>query len=116
MCHCLDCQRRSGSPFSVAVFYPREHVRIAQGSSKVYQRPSASGFDVSFHFCSRCGSNIFWKPRRLPDLIGVAIGAFADPDFPMPEQSVWTTSKHHWLDLPETMTAWEQNPVRPAGR
>ena len=56
MCHCLDCQRRSGSPFSVAVFYPRGKVRIASGSTTVYERPSASGFDVAFHFCRRCGS------------------------------------------------------------
>ena len=51
--------------------------------------------------------------RRLPDLIGVAIGAFADPDFPPPEQSVWTTTKHRWIELPEGMTAWDANPVHP---
>ena len=115
MCHCLDCQRRSGSAFSVAVFYPRDMVRIASGSTSVYERPSASGFYVAFHFCPRCGSNISWEPRRLPELIGVAIGAFADPDFPQPEQSVWTTTKHRWIDLPDGMTAWDANPIRPPG-
>ena len=47
--------------------------------------------------------------------IGVAIGAFADPDFPQPEQSVWTTTKHRWIDLPDGMTAWDANPIRPPG-
>ena len=27
LCHCRDCQRRTGSAFSVAVFYPKEQVR-----------------------------------------------------------------------------------------
>ncbi|MFA5964041.1 MAG: GFA family protein [Sphingomonas sp.] len=103
MCHCLDCQRRTGSSFSVAVFYARSQVTIDRGTSASFTRDSASGFPVTFHFCVRCGSNIFWHPARMPDLVGVAIGAFADPDFPMPSQSVWTGDKHAWLDLPDTM-------------
>jgi hypothetical protein len=46
----------------------------------------------------------------MPHLIGVAVGAFADPSFPMPEQAVFTSDKHDWLDLPEEITAW---PVLP---
>jgi len=47
---------------------------------------------------------------RRPDLVGVALGAFADPSFPRPEQSVWTKDKHAWLRLPERMTTFESNP------
>lgn len=109
MCHCTDCQRRTGSMFSVAVFYPRDRVRI-EGTPSRYTRDSASGFPVSFHFCPACGSNLFWEPARLPDLIGIAIGGFADPDFPPPQQSVWTRDKHRWLALPEDLPAFECNP------
>jgi hypothetical protein len=110
MCHCLDCQRRTGSAFSVAVFYERSQVHIEGGTSTTYERESASGFKVKFHFCDRCGSNVYWEPARLPQLIGVAIGAFADPDFPVPEQSVWTKDKHCWFSLPEGMATFEVNP------
>jgi hypothetical protein len=48
----------------------------------------------------------------MPDLIGVAV-AFGDPDFPPPEQSVWTKEKHKWLDLPHGMPAFEESPTRP---
>jgi hypothetical protein len=110
MCHCLDCQRRTGSAFSVAVFYERGQVQVESGSSSRFERPSASGFPVTFHFCGHCGSNVYWEPARLPELIGVAIGAFADPAFPCPEQSVWTKDKHGWFDLPEGMARFEVNP------
>jgi hypothetical protein len=86
MCHCLECQRRTGSAFSVAVFYERSSVRVARGTSDVFERGSASGFPVRFHFCGRCGSNVYWEPARLPDLVGVAVGAFGDASFPQPEQ------------------------------
>lgn len=46
----------------------------------------------------------------MPALIGVAAGAFADPDFPAPQQSVWTRDKHRWLDLPDTIAQHDGNP------
>ena len=58
---------------------------------------------MTFHFCPECGSTVFWEPERVPHLIGVAVGAFADPSFPQPQQSVWTDNKHVWLCLPEDM-------------
>jgi hypothetical protein len=110
LCHCLDCQRRTGGAFSIAAFYEREQVGVVRGASRTFERPSASGFPVRFHFCGRCGSNVFWEPQRMPGLIGVAVGAFADPGFPRPEQSVWTRDKHAWLSLPEDMAQFEVNP------
>lgn len=110
MCHCRDCQRRTGSPFSVAVFYERAQVRIGDGAAGTFERESASGHPVRFHFCRRCGSNVYWEAARMPDLLGVAAGAFADPDFPMPQQSVWTADKHAWIVLPAEMATFDANP------
>ena len=115
ICCCIACQRRTGSVFSAAVFFKRERVSVT-GKTQTYARPSASGFQVTFHFCPVCGSNPFWLPDRLPDRIGVAIGAFADPNFQRPDQAVWTKSRHAWLDLPSDMPCYEENPPpRPQG-
>ena len=110
LCHCFDCQKRTGSLFSVAAFYPRESVALMAGEAKMFHRPSASGFDVSFHFCPDCGSSLWWEPERLPHLIGVAAGTFADPDFPMPQQAVWSEQRHKWLALP--LASHARNPVK----
>jgi hypothetical protein len=107
MCHCDDCQRRTGSLFSIAVFYNADQITI-RGRSSLYERASASGFPVAFHFCPDCGSNMWWKPARMPDLIGVAAGCFADPALPAPEQAVWLRDKHHWIDLPPGMQTFDQ--------
>jgi hypothetical protein len=101
MCHCADCQRRTGSVFGIGGFFDRGAVSVIRGAPKTYTRDSASGRRVTFHFCGECGSTLFWEPERAPQLIGVAVGAFADPSFPAPQQSVWTHGKHGWLCLPE---------------
>jgi hypothetical protein len=35
----------------------------------------------------------------MPELIAVALGAFADPDFPGPYFSVWEQRKHAWVTI-----------------
>jgi hypothetical protein len=123
MCHCIDCQRQTGSAFGIGAFFERSAVSVVQGTPKTYTRDSASGKHVTFHFCGECGSTVFWEPERAPHLIGVAVGAFADPAFPAPQQSVWTHRKHAWLDLPDdvqvvaaTQPPREQPDVSPGNR
>ena len=36
-CHCLECQRRTGSAFGVQAFYPQEQVEPAKGVVKLLQ-------------------------------------------------------------------------------
>ncbi|WP_338025904.1 GFA family protein [Bradyrhizobium quebecense] len=75
---------------------PRADVE-PQGEAREYSRIGGSGSPVVFHFCPNCGSSVYWEPGRAPDLIGVAVGAFADPDFPAPSQSVFTQRRHAWV-------------------
>src|SRR5215831_16796597 len=98
LCHCLECQRRTGSSFGIAAFFPRENVK-ATGQIKSFTRPSDSGHSVTFHFCPDCGATVFWEPHRKPDAIGVAVGAFADPSFAAPTQSVFSQHRHPWVQL-----------------
>jgi hypothetical protein len=96
LCHCLDCQRRTGSTYGIAAFFPREQV-VAEGRTRTYGRRSDSGFAVTFHFCPECGSTVFWEPERKPDAVAVAVGSFADPSFPAPTQAVWNERRHPWV-------------------
>lgn len=95
-CHCQACQRRTGSAFGLAAFYPRDAVAVS-GTFNEYERTADSGHRVRFHFCGRCGSTLYWEPSRKPDMIAVAAGAFADPGFPAPESSHHTEHRHDWL-------------------
>jgi hypothetical protein len=92
----LECQKRTGSTYGIAAFFGRADVQ-PRGEARTYTRAGDSGFPVTFHFCPNCGSSVYWEPGRMPDLVAVAVGAFADPDFPAPSQSVYTQCRHAWV-------------------
>src|SRR5262249_18549107 len=96
LCHCLDCQRRTGSTYGVAAFFPRSNIE-ASGVFRTYTRKSDRGFAVNFHFCPGCGSTVFWQPERKPDVLAVAVGSFADPSFPAPSRSFYEERRHLWV-------------------
>jgi hypothetical protein len=98
VCHCLECQRRSGSAFAAQARFPLADVTIA-GESRVWTKTNDSGAATDFHFCPTCGGNLYYRGGGFPDLIAVAIGAFADPSFPAPRLSVWETRKHGWVEI-----------------
>ncbi len=96
-CHCIACQRRSGSPFGVAAFFFRKRIDVS-GAYESYRRSSDAGFSIDFHFCRRCGSSVFWEPSRKPDMVAVGVGSFGDPGFPEPSQEVYTEWRHGWIE------------------
>ncbi|MEZ5923156.1 MAG: GFA family protein [Hyphomicrobiaceae bacterium] len=97
ICHCLDCQKRTGSIFGMQARYPHEAVSVAAGTSKAFTRKADSGNTVTFHFCPNCGSTVYWELSGFPDVVAVAVGAFADSNFPSPRVSVFERSRHDWL-------------------
>jgi hypothetical protein len=100
VCHCLACQRRTGSAFGFQARFLAERVRI-EGYSSEYVRISDHGEARSFRFCPECGATVFYTTASQPDLIAVPVGAFADPAFPAPTVSVWESRRHPWLALPD---------------
>jgi len=99
VCHCLACQRRTGSAFGFQARFPRDSVSI-EGDSREYVRISDEGEPRTFNFCPECGGTVYYVLGSAPDVVAVAVGAFADPGFPEPGRSVWESRKHAWVTLP----------------
>lgn len=97
MCHCLACQRRTGAPFSAQSRFARDQMR-AEGESRTWVRTADTGNRVTQHFCPVCGATIWWELSGFPDLVAVALGAFADPAYPPPSVCVWEETRHPWTD------------------
>lgn len=99
VCHCLDCQKRTGSVFGMQARFLKSNVRHIAGDSTRFIRAGDSGGTVSFHFCPHCGSTVYWELSSVPEAYAVAVGAFADPTFPAPRVSVYEERRHDWVDL-----------------
>ena len=100
ICHCLNCQRRSGGPFAEQARFAREDVTIS-GTSTEFILTGDEGTRAKFHFCPQCGATVHYEPEALAAYLIIPVGAFADPGFPSPTVSVYESRKHGWVVPPQ---------------
>jgi hypothetical protein len=99
ICHCLACQRRTGSAFAIQARWPSDRVTI-EGRAQEYVRVGDEGSAATFRFCPTCGTTVYYDSDGMPGMIAVPVGAFADPTFPPPRFSVYATRRHPWAVMP----------------
>ena len=100
MCHCLACQRRTGSTYGAQARFAAENVEIS-GTSTEYVRTGDEGTRIHFHFCPACGATVYYRIGDDRSMWAVPVGAFADPGFPPPVFSVYEERRHPWVSVPE---------------
>lgn len=102
VCHCLACQRRTGSVFGVVARFPSESV-TASGKSSEYVRVGDAGSKATFHFCPVCGATVYYTSDAMVGNVAIPVGAFADPAFPSPTVSVYEERMHSWVSMPSNI-------------
>jgi hypothetical protein len=109
VCHCLACQRRTGSVFASLASFATPY-RVT-GTAMEYVRTGDHGASFRFRFCPVCGTTLFHTEEGYENRsVSVAVGAFADPSFPAPRVSVYDCRRHHWVELPAGVEAYERDP------
>jgi hypothetical protein len=104
ICHCLACQRRTGSAFGMqAAFRPDQVQVVGRFSDFARISDEADKKEHVFHFCPDCGSQVFYTEPTEPELIVVSVGSFADPSFPPPTESGYDSRRHPWIGLPDSL-------------
>lgn len=98
VCHCLDCQKRSGSAFAVQVRFPAEAVTV-EGPTNAFAHRGDSGNITRFHHCPACGSHVFYRHDQAPETIAIPLGTFDDPKAFTPSVSVWEERRHGWVEI-----------------
>lgn len=93
VCHCLDCQKRSGSAFAAQVRFPADAVTVT-GEAVAWTAENGG----IFHHCPVCGATIAFA-AAIPETIAIPLGAFDNPHAFSPTVSVWEARKHPWLAI-----------------
>ncbi len=107
-CHCHYCQRRTGNVFQVSAWFFEDQIVSRTGETRVFN-DSPKNIGVDDTFCVRCGSTVYWPIKPFPGLYGVAVGCFADADFPAPNFELHLKHQHPWvqrLDVAESYEEW----------
>jgi hypothetical protein len=100
ICHCLACQKRTGSVFGAQARFAKDAVSIS-GPSAEFVRVGDGGTKATFRFCPTCGATVCYTAEGSEGTVGIPVGAFGDPTFPSPSISVYEERMHGWVRLLE---------------
>jgi hypothetical protein len=95
-CHCTECQRWSGSAFSVSMPVAAKSFRVARGEPKHWRRTGASGVESTYWFCGDCGGRVCGARDARPDIIAVRAGTLDDASWLRPVAHVYMRSAQAW--------------------
>jgi hypothetical protein len=109
-CHCRDCQRASGGPFTSFVIVPAEAFRFSQGSLRFHDSPSHRVGKTHRGFCADCGSPILAKTDANPDIVAIRTASLDDPSWFNPQMDVWTSDAHPWDQMNPALPKFEKYP------
>ncbi len=102
VCHCLACQRRSGSVFAAQARFARADVTFS-GEGREFVRVGDEGGGATFTFCPACGVTVHYTSIGQPQWVAIPVGVFADPAFPAPGVSVYEERMHGWVRMPDAI-------------
>jgi hypothetical protein len=111
VCHCTECQRQTGTAFSVVVGVPRAALTIKGSSLASFTTVGEQhGTDTQRQFCSACGSPIVSFAEAMPEMAFIKAGTLDDASWIAPAVEVWTRSAQPWSPHFEQATQLARGP------
>jgi hypothetical protein len=105
-CHCLNCQRQTGSAFVVNLLIEADRVELLAGDPQPADVPRDDGSSQRIFRCPVCKVAIFSEYGR-PEVRFVRGGTLDEPSSVSPDVHIYTRSKLGWVTLPESVPAFE---------
>lgn len=109
-CHCRDCQRASGGPFSSFVVVPQEAFKFTKGSPRFHASPSEAGGMTHRGFCPECGSPVMTRSDSAPQITAIRTASLDDPSWFHLQMDVWTSDAHPWDEMNPALPKFEKYP------
>ena len=98
MCHCLDCQRLTGSAFRVNILALANTFRILKGEPRQYVKVADSGAKRVHAFCEICGSPVYSCAAENPRTYSLRVGALNQrQELGRPARQIWTKRRLPWV-------------------
>jgi len=105
-CHCLNCQRQTGSAFVVNVLIEADRVERLAGEPGAVEVPRDDGSTQRIYRCPDCKVAVYSEYTR-PEILFVRAGTLDVPSSVEPDVHIYTRSKLPWVTLPESTPAFD---------
>ncbi len=108
-CHCTDCQRRTGSAFSLHMGIVANDLSI-EGELNEGKFTQPSGAISTITGCAKCMSRIYAANDLRPGLASIRVGTLDISNEVSPAAHFWISSKQPWITIPEGVPTLETQP------
>jgi hypothetical protein len=105
-CHCLNCQRQTGSAFAINLMIEADRVELLAGAPQPVDVPREDGSKQWIFRCPTCQVAVFSEYGR-PELRYVRAGTLDQPSGVTPDIHIFTRSKLSWIAVPDSAPAFE---------
>ncbi len=106
-CHCLDCQRQTGSAFVLNALIEADRIETLLGTPEPITVPTDSGHPHDIYRCPHCRTAVWSDYGRRKVLLFVRTGTLDDPSALKPDVHIYVRSKLPWIELPADTPAYE---------
>ncbi len=105
-CHCLNCQRQTGSAFVINALIEADRVELLAGEPEPVGVPRDNGSKQTIWRCPTCQVAVYSK-YTSPRVRFVRGGTLDDPSSIEPDVHIFTKSKVPWVELPDGVPAFD---------
>ena len=107
LCHCSDCRRHAGAPVVGWTMYAEDAVKVTKGQPKVYE----SSEHGRRHFCTDCGTGLFYvNANILPGIIDIQSATYDDPNAVPAMVHIQTAERLGWMERAHELPSFERYP------
>lgn len=106
-CHCLNCQRQTGSAFVLNMLIEASRVELLGGTPTAVSVPREHGLHQIFR-CPKCRVAVWSEYGGRSEVLFVRAGTLDDPATVSPDAHIYTRSKLPWVTLPASVPAFEE--------
>jgi hypothetical protein len=110
VCHCLECRKQSASAFGISLTVRRAGLRVIQGQTKSWTRPTDSGGRRKCIFCTECGSRLWHEAEPPTEMLALKGGSLDRPLDLRDAIHLWTTRKLPGVIIPEGVVQFPGEP------
>ena len=105
-CHCVNCQRQTGSAFVINVLIETDRVEVVAGDLQPVDAPRDDGSRQTILRCPVCQVAVY-SHYGHPGVAFVRAGTLDAPSSVAPDVHIYTRSKLPWVAIPEHVPSFD---------
>jgi len=109
-CHCRDCQKETGGPYSIGILAWRKDFVVTEGADTVvvFRKVAESGRTVVQHLCGTCFTRVWHDPAGDSSIVVIRAMTLDAVSWAEPVIHIWTASKLPFVVLDDRLPTHER--------